>query len=80
MANVIKMILPLRVYADNKHFPKNFVFSVSFIQASDVYVKSYETAQLTMSYVFLIKKQISTLTLEMYCGLYFQFRRAYYYS
>jgi hypothetical protein len=33
-----------------------------------------------MSYVFLIKKQISTLTLEIYCGLYFQFRWAYYYS
>jgi hypothetical protein len=26
MANIMK-ILPLRVYEDNKHFPKNFVFS-----------------------------------------------------
>jgi hypothetical protein len=23
MANVIKMLQPLRVYSDNKHFPKN---------------------------------------------------------
>jgi hypothetical protein len=33
-----------------------------------------------MSYVFLIKKQISTLTLEMYWGLHFQFPLAHYRS
>jgi hypothetical protein len=53
MANVIKMILPLRIYADNKHFPKNSSFLQNFFnQANDVYVKIYETAQLTMFYVF----------------------------
>jgi hypothetical protein len=53
---------------DNKYFPKN------------VYVKMYETAQLTMFNVFQIRKQKSTLTLEMYCGLHFPFRRAHYHS
>jgi hypothetical protein len=49
MANVIKMLLPLRVYADNKYFPKNSSFlTISFNQANDVYVKIYETAQLTV--------------------------------
>jgi hypothetical protein len=59
MAYVIKMPLPLRVYADNKHFPKNFNFKISINQANDAYAKIYETAQLTMFYVFLIEKQIS---------------------
>jgi hypothetical protein len=27
MTNIIKMLLLLHAYADNKHFPKNFVFS-----------------------------------------------------
>jgi hypothetical protein len=58
MANVIKILLPLRVYADNKRFPKTL--SISFNQANDVYVKIYETTQLTMFYVFKIKQQIST--------------------
>jgi predicted lactoylglutathione lyase len=26
MANVIKILLPLQVYADNRHFPKNSSF------------------------------------------------------
>jgi hypothetical protein len=53
-------------------FPKTFRFiTISFNQANDIYVKIYETAVL----FFLIKKQISTLTLEMYCVLHFrQFR------
>jgi hypothetical protein len=38
------MLQTLRVYADNKHFPKNS------------YVKIYETAQLTMFNVFQVKK------------------------
>jgi hypothetical protein len=58
MANAIKILLPLRVYADNKRFPKTP--SITFNQANDVYVKIYETAQLTMFYVFKIKQQIST--------------------
>jgi hypothetical protein len=29
--NVIKMLLPLRVYADNKRFPKNSSFFHNFI-------------------------------------------------
>jgi hypothetical protein len=34
-------------------FPKTFrFFTISFNQAKDVYVKIYETAQLTMFYVF----------------------------
>jgi hypothetical protein len=35
-------------------FPPNFFrfFTISFKQANDVYVKIYETAQLTMFYVF----------------------------
>jgi hypothetical protein len=62
-------------------FPKNLgLFTILFNQGNDVYVKIYETAQLTMFYVFKIKKQISTLTLQMYCGLHFQFRRAHYCS
>jgi hypothetical protein len=60
-------------------FPKTLRFStISFNQANDVYVKIYETAQLTMFYVFFFL--ISTLILEMYCGLHFQFRRAHYHS
>jgi hypothetical protein len=44
MANVIKILLPLGVYADSKHFPKNSsFFTISFDQANDVYVKIYET-------------------------------------
>jgi hypothetical protein len=49
--------MPLRVYADNKHFPKNSSFwTISFNQANDVYVKIYDIAQLTMFYVFLNQK------------------------
>jgi hypothetical protein len=59
-------------------FPKTLrFFTISFNQANEVYVKIYETAQLTMFYVFLNQKTISTLTLEMYCGLHFRFRRAH---
>jgi hypothetical protein len=46
MANVIKMLLPLRVYADMTMdiFPKTpRFFTISFNQANDVYVKIYET-------------------------------------
>jgi hypothetical protein len=53
-------------------------FTISFNQANDVYVKIYEAAQLTVFDAFKIKK-ISALTLQMYCGLHFQFRRAHYY-
>jgi hypothetical protein len=49
-------------------------FTISFNQANDVYVKIYETAQLTMICVFQINKKIST-----YFGLHLQFRRAHYY-
>jgi hypothetical protein len=60
-------------------FPKSLCFfTISFNQANDVYVKTYETAQLTMFYVFQIKKQITTLTLQMYCGLHCQFRWTHY--
>jgi HKD family nuclease len=46
------MLLPLRVYAD-KYFPKNSSFFHNlFKRANNVYVKIYETAQLTMFYVF----------------------------
>jgi hypothetical protein len=46
------------------------------MQTINVFPKVYETAKLTMFYVFfLTKKQVSTLTLQMYCGLHFQFRR-----
>jgi uncharacterized membrane protein YGL010W len=31
IANVIKMLLPLQIYADNKHFPKNSSFFHNFI-------------------------------------------------
>jgi hypothetical protein len=59
MAKVIKMLLALRVYADNKYFPKNSSFFHNFILPSedDVYVKIYETAS------FQIKKQIFTSVL-----------------
>jgi hypothetical protein len=53
MTNVIKMFLPLRVYADNK--PKNSqkrFFTISLNQANDVYVKIYETAKPTIFYIF----------------------------
>jgi hypothetical protein len=40
------MLLPLRVYPDNKDFPKNSsFFHIFFNQANDVYLKIYETAQ-----------------------------------
>jgi hypothetical protein len=39
------MLLPLDVYADNKHFPKNSSFFHNFIyKANFVYIKIYETA------------------------------------
>jgi hypothetical protein len=46
MGKVIKMLQALRVYADNKYFPKNSSFFHNFILPSedDVYVKIYETA------------------------------------
>jgi hypothetical protein len=48
ITNVTKMLLPLRVYANI--FPKTLrFFTISFTQANDVYVKIYETAQLTVS-------------------------------
>jgi hypothetical protein len=53
------MFLLLRVYADNQRFPK----SLRNCKANYVLC------------VFLTKKQVSTLTLQMYCGLHFQFRR-----
>jgi hypothetical protein len=31
IANVIKILLPLRVYADNEYFPKNSSFFHNFI-------------------------------------------------
>jgi hypothetical protein len=41
-----------------KIFPKTLgFFTILFNQANDIYVKIYETAQLTMFYAFLIKKQ-----------------------
>jgi hypothetical protein len=58
MANLIKMLLPLRLYA-GKHFFKTLrFFTISFNQANAVYVKMYETAQLTLFYVFLNKTNI----------------------
>jgi hypothetical protein len=49
MANVLKMLLPLRVYATINIFKKILCFfTISFNQANDVYVKIYETGQLTM--------------------------------
>jgi hypothetical protein len=45
--------------SNKKHFSKN----VSFSQADDVYVKIYETAQLTM----FCLKQKTISTLQMYC-------------
>jgi hypothetical protein len=45
------MLLPVHVYADIK------IFTISFNQANDVYVKIYETAQLTMFYVFKSKNK-----------------------
>jgi hypothetical protein len=47
MANVIKMLLPLRVDADNKQFPKNSFFYNLIQPTNDAYVKIYEIAQLT---------------------------------
>jgi hypothetical protein len=48
----------------------------------DVYVKIYCTANYVLC--FLNQKtninEISTLTLQMYCGLHFQFRQAHYHS
>jgi hypothetical protein len=45
-------------------------FPISFNQANDVYVKIYEIARVTIFYVFFFfnQKQISALSLEMYCG------------
>jgi hypothetical protein len=51
MANVIKLLLPLRVYADISPKTLRF-FQISFNPVNDPYVKIYETAQLTMFYVF----------------------------
>jgi hypothetical protein len=49
MTNVIKMLLPLRVYANI--FPKTLrFFTISFNQANDVYVKIYETAKLCLMF------------------------------
>jgi hypothetical protein len=52
MANVIKKLLPLLIYADINIFLKTLrFFTISF----DVYVKIYETAQLTF-FMFLNQK------------------------
>jgi hypothetical protein len=62
-------------------FSKTLCFLTTlFNHANDVYVKIYETAQVTVFYVFSINKQKSTLTLQMYCGLHFQIRWAHYHS
>jgi hypothetical protein len=42
MANVIKMLLPLRGYADNKHFPKNSSFFHLTKRMTFRYVKIYK--------------------------------------
>jgi hypothetical protein len=52
---------------------------ISFNQTNDVYVKIYEIAQLTMFFKSK-NKYVSTLILQMYCGLHFQFRRAHCHS
>jgi hypothetical protein len=58
MANVIKILLPLHVYADKNIFPKTIrFFTISFNQANGVYVKIFATAQLTMFF----NKKISVL-------------------
>jgi hypothetical protein len=77
MANVIKMLLPLRVYANNKHFPKNSSFFHNFIKPSELRL-CQNLRNRTANYVLCVlnQKQISTLTL--YCGLHFQFRRAHF--
>jgi hypothetical protein len=50
MANAIKMLVFMKTI---NIFPKNLrFFTISFNQANDIYVKIYETAQLTMCYVF----------------------------
>jgi hypothetical protein len=62
-------------------FPQTLrFFTISFNQANDVYDKIYEAAQLTVFDAFKIKKKMSALTLQMYCGLHFQFRRPHYHS
>jgi hypothetical protein len=49
----MQMVLLLGVYAIINIFPKTLRFlTISFNQANDVYVKIYETGQLTMFYVF----------------------------
>jgi hypothetical protein len=50
MANVIKM-QTINIFPKTLRF-----FTISFNQANDVYVKIYETAQLTTFYVFLNQK------------------------
>jgi hypothetical protein len=47
MANALKMLLYLGVYADDKHFPKNSSFFQFHLTK-----RMIETAQLTMFYVF----------------------------
>jgi hypothetical protein len=55
-------------------------FTISFDQANDIYVKIYETAQVTVLCFLIKKKQKSTLTLQVYCGLHFHFPRDHYHS
>jgi hypothetical protein len=79
MANVIKMLRRCPFMQTINIFQKTLrFFTISFHQATDVYVKIYETAKLTVRFMFSkLKKQISTLALKMYCGLHFQFDRAH---
>jgi hypothetical protein len=66
MANVIKMLLSLRVL--------NIFSKTPFFH----YLQNLQKPT-AMFDVLKKKKQISTLTLPMYCGLHFLFRRAHYY-
>jgi hypothetical protein len=65
MANVTKLLLPLRVYADNKRFPKNSWF---FHNSTANYVLCFLIITLILEMYW------------KYCGLHFQFRQAHYHS
>jgi hypothetical protein len=64
-----------------KHFPKNSSFFHNFIYPSERRLCQNLRncpANCVLGVLKLKKKQKSTLTLQMYCGLHFQFRRAHY--
>jgi hypothetical protein len=62
-------------------FPKTLrFFTISFDQVNDVYVKIYETPQLTMFYFFYQNQSNIHINFARVLWLHFQFHRTHYHE